>query len=116
MPVSEAANSLGRRRHGALTPVRTFGNGRVCSAEGCGTLLSLYNPSDMCAIHEHRVARIEDAPSRRLLGPLRTVECALSECTSTFTTRNPRRKYCSDSCRMKAFQRRERTERELRAA
>jgi hypothetical protein len=88
----------------------------VCSAEGCDTVLSSYNPTTMCAVHERRVTRIEDAPSRRLLGPLRTVECAFSECVNTFITRNPRRKYCSDSCRMKAFQRRERAEREFRAA
>ncbi len=116
MSVTDAFSSPARRRHGALVPVKTFGNGRVCSADGCDTLLSSYNPTDLCAVHERLVIRIEDAPSRRLLGPLRTVECAFSECTNTFTTRNPRRKYCSDSCRMKAFQRRERAERELRAA
>jgi hypothetical protein len=114
--VSDAAGSLGTRRNGASAPVRTFGPGRVCSAEGCTTVLSLYNPSDLCAVHERRLVRIEDAPSRRLLGPLLVVKCAYDDCGTTFTTRNPRRKYCSDSCRMKAFQRRERAERELRAA
>lgn len=114
--MSEVAESFVRRRHGALAPVRTFGNGRVCSAEGCSTVLSLYNPSDLCAVHDRQLTRVEEEPSRRLLGPLLVAQCAFSECANTFTTRNPRRKYCSDSCRMKAFQRRERTERELRAA
>jgi hypothetical protein len=116
MSVSDATGSLGTRRRGALSPVRTFGHGRVCSAEGCTTVLSLYNPSDFCAVHERRLMRIADAPSRRLLGPLLVVRCAHDDCGTTFTTRNPRRKYCSDSCRMKAFQRRERVGRELRAA
>ncbi len=108
--------SLGTRRNGAFAPVRSFGHGRVCSAEGCTTVLSRYNPSEVCAVHERRLVRIEDAPARRLLGPLLVVQCAFDECEETFATRNPRRKYCSDSCRMKAFQRRERGERALRAA
>jgi len=119
--VTDSAGSFARRRHGTLVPVRTFGNGRVCSAEGCSTVLSLYNPSDLCAVHERHVTHVEEEPSRRLLGPLLVAQCAFSECDNTFATRNPRRKYCSDSCRMKAFQRRERAdrerdERELRAA
>ena len=114
--MTDAAGSLVRRRHGALAPVRTFGNGRVCGAEGCSTVLSLYNPSDMCAVHERQLTHIEEEPSRRLLGPLLVARCAYSECANTFTTRNPRRKYCSDSCRMKAFQRRERTDRDLDVA
>lgn len=112
----EAAANFGRRRHNMLMPVRTFGSGRVCRADGCTTVLSLYNPSDFCALHERHVERLELAPVRRSLGPPVVVQCAFSECGTTFTTRNPRRKYCSDSCRMKAFQRRERSEREARAA
>ena len=110
------AGSFARRRYGALAPLRTFGNGRVCNVESCSTVLSLYNPSDLCAVHERRLTHIEEEPSRRLLGPLLVAQCAFSECANTFTTRNPRRRYCSDSCRMKAFQRRERAEREIRAA
>ena len=108
--------SLGTRRNGAFVPVRTFGHGRVCSANGCTTVLSRYNPSDLCAVHERRLVRIDDVPARRLLGPLLVAQCAFDECEATFATRNPRRKYCSDSCRMKAFQRRERNVRELDAA
>ena len=114
--MTDAAGGFVRRRYGALAPVRTFGNGRVCSAEGCSTVLSLYNPSHLCAVHEHRLTHVEEEPSRRLLGPLLVAQCAFSECANTFTTRNPRRRYCSDSCRMKAFQRRERDDREIRAA
>lgn len=38
--------------HGS--PVRTFGQGRTCKVEGCGTRLSLYNPNVRCSLHEHR--------------------------------------------------------------
>jgi hypothetical protein len=116
MSVSEVAAILGTRRKGAFAHIRTFGHGRVCSAEGCATVLSRYNPSDLCAVHEHRLISIEDVPARRLLGPVLVARCAFDECDATFSTLNPRRKYCSDSCRMKAFQRRERSVRELRAA
>ena len=113
--MSDATAIMSTRRHGAV-PVRTFGYGRVCRAEGCRTVLSRYNPSDLCAVHERDVVRIEESPARRLLGPMLLVNCAFDECEATFATRNPRRKYCSDSCRMKAFQRRERNVRELDAA
>ena len=44
---------------GALAqPVRrpspTYLPGRVCRTKGCGTRLSVYNPTDTCAIHEER--------------------------------------------------------------
>jgi hypothetical protein len=32
---------------------RTYGRGRVCSAAGCGTRLSLYNPNSRCWIHSN---------------------------------------------------------------
>ena len=35
-------------------PARTFGKGRTCKVEGCGTRLSLYNPNARCSLHEHR--------------------------------------------------------------
>ena len=31
---------------------RTYRKGRVCSAEGCGTRLSIYNASRLCWQHE----------------------------------------------------------------
>ena len=30
----------------------TYSPGRVCAAEGCRTLLSIYNPSKLCWPHE----------------------------------------------------------------
>jgi len=47
-----------------------------------------------------------DSPYERL--PLRAVPCAERSCTATFTTRDPRQRYCSSACRYRA--RRTRTE------
>jgi hypothetical protein len=41
---------------------RTYREGRVCDADGCETLLSRYNRSDLCWQHE---------PLRAYLGPVR---------------------------------------------
>jgi hypothetical protein len=30
---------------------KIHGVGRVCAAERCGTVLSVYNPSDLCSVH-----------------------------------------------------------------
>jgi hypothetical protein len=35
-------------------PSATYPPGRVCRVMGCSTRLSLYNPTDTCAIHEER--------------------------------------------------------------
>jgi hypothetical protein len=35
-------------------PLRTYGRGRTCVVEGCGTRLSLYNPTLRCSLHDHR--------------------------------------------------------------
>jgi len=40
-----------RRAPGADPEVRSFGNARVCAAEGCETALSRYNPDDYCSVH-----------------------------------------------------------------
>ena len=32
-------------------PVRTYGRGRVCARQGCGTVLSEYNPDAYCDPH-----------------------------------------------------------------
>jgi hypothetical protein len=73
--------------------------------EGCGTRLSAYNPSNVCALHGgawqeecHRTTRKvtqREEMARR---------CAFAQCGREFTTTNPAKKYCSDACRMKAFQ------------
>jgi len=31
--------------------LRSFGEARVCAAEGCHTTLSRYNPDDYCSVH-----------------------------------------------------------------
>ena len=33
-------------------PTRTYDGGRVCAHEGCGTVLSRYNPDAYCDVHE----------------------------------------------------------------
>lgn len=38
--------SNGRRRR-----LKTFGDGRVCAHDQCDTLLSRYNPNDLCRLH-----------------------------------------------------------------
>lgn len=35
--------------HGA--PARTYRRGRICATSGCGTLLSRYNPTNRCSLH-----------------------------------------------------------------
>ena len=35
-------------------PSPTYPPGRVCRVKGCRTRLSVYNPTDTCAIHEER--------------------------------------------------------------
>jgi hypothetical protein len=32
---------------------RSYRTGRVCSSDGCGTVLSRYNPTAHCSVHEH---------------------------------------------------------------
>ena len=88
-----------------MLKTRTYGLGRICDVEGCGTRLSAYNPSSVCALHDgawqddaHRFARQTDRRdelSRR---------CAFASCGHEFTTTNPAKKYCCDACRMRAFQ------------
>ena len=61
---------------GPLRPrTPTYPPGRVCRTKGCRTRLSVYNPTDLCAIHEerrpfHQYARsgrrAQDAP----MGPM----------------------------------------------
>jgi len=58
-----------REAEARLPPVPFFGHlprrypaGRVCAAEGCGTVLSVYNGGMVCAIHEDRRGRREDRP------------------------------------------------------
>jgi hypothetical protein len=34
-----------------MLKTKTYGIGRICAIEGCGTRLSAYNPSTVCALH-----------------------------------------------------------------
>jgi hypothetical protein len=43
----------------------TYGNGRVCGSEGCETVLSRYNQSDLCWQHEPRHEFISAVLGRR---------------------------------------------------
>ena len=88
-------------------PVRTYGDGRVCAARGCVTLLSRYNPSEFCAVHGRSAVDLGEHRHRRA-APLLTRRCAYAPCGHEFTTANAARKYCSDRCRMRAFQERQR--------
>jgi hypothetical protein len=88
-----------------MLKTRTYGVGRICIVDGCGTRLSAYNPSSVCALHGgawqddyHRGVR---KASRREEISRR---CAFDPCAREFSTTNPAKKYCSDACRMKAFQ------------
>ena len=46
-------------------PSPTYSLGRVCRAKGCSTRLSVYNPTDTCAIHEERRPFLQHARSGR---------------------------------------------------
>ena len=88
-----------------MLKTRTYGAGRICAVEGCGTRLSAYNPSTVCALHggawqedcrraARKVAQREEITRR----------CAFERCGREFVTTNPAKKYCRDACRMRAFQ------------
>ena len=103
-----AHSPRGRSLHSMVDDMlktRTYGAGRICIMDGCETRLSAYNPSSVCALHGaawqddfRRGAR----KSRRSEEVLR--HCTFEPCAREFVTTNPAKKYCCDSCRMKAFQ------------
>ena len=87
--------------------VRSFGGGRVCVAGDCGTILSSYNPSSWCAIHDRL------SPARKWRGtgrPTVSRSCANPACGTVFESANTKRQYCSDTCRGLAFYARRRHE------
>jgi hypothetical protein len=73
--------------------------------DGCGTRLSAYNPSAVCALHgggwQDDFRRTTRKTRHR---EEMTRSCAYEPCGREFVTANPAKKYCSDACRMKAFQ------------
>ena len=88
-----------------MLKAKTYGVGRVCAVKGCGTRLSAYNPSTVCALHTgswqdaYQQAAHKTPPRDEMV---RT--CAFDGCGREFTTTNPAKKYCCDACRMRAFQ------------
>lgn len=86
--------------------IRRYHVGRVCAEPGCDTVLSMYNPSSRCAVHQRRS---DVLPLRRLAA--QEVERGCAQCGARFLTTNPRRKYCSARCRSHAFAARERAAR-----
>lgn len=96
-----------RRQVSQADRVRAHQRGRTCAHEGCETILSIYNPARLCAVH----VKAQNARRRPALA-VREVAC--EQCGLTFESANPHRRYCSDRCRMAAFARRKRTA--LRAA
>jgi hypothetical protein len=42
-------------RRGGKWQVTSYGDQRVCTSAGCGTLLSRYNGSTVCAYHDARI-------------------------------------------------------------
>jgi len=97
-----------------MLKTKTYGIGRICIIDGCGTRLSAYNPSSVCALHGgawqddyHR--NVRKASRREEI----TRRCAFDPCGREFATTNPAKKYCSDACRMKAFQARVMTARRM---
>lgn len=104
-----SAKSLrGRSLHSVaddMLKTRTYGVGRICIMDGCGTRLSAYNPSSVCALHggawQDDFQRSARKSSQR---EEITRRCAFEPCAREFMTTNPAKKYCRDACRMKAFQ------------
>jgi endogenous inhibitor of DNA gyrase (YacG/DUF329 family) len=70
-------------------------------------MLSVYNPSSRCAVHQRQGAIIR---LRRFES--QEVERHCEQCGVSFVTTNPRRKYCSARCRSHAFSEREKVVRE----
>ena len=89
-------------RSSDLIPVHA--HGRVCGKPGCDTRLSIYNPLPFCALHAVQV----NAAPRRAASRSPLEERACGSCGGLFATSNPRRRYCSDACRMKAWTQRSR--------
>jgi hypothetical protein len=84
---------------------KTYGQGRVCIIDGCETRLSAYNPSRICALHRGGWKdELKRATRRRRPREQMTRSCGFDSCGREFVTSNPAKKYCSDACRMKAFQ------------
>jgi hypothetical protein len=88
-----------------MLKTRTYGLGRICAIDGCGTRLSAYNPSNVCALHSGAWQDDDHAGARKASRRDEIMRrCVFESCGREFTTSNPAKKYCSDACRMRAFQ------------
>jgi len=88
-----------------MLKTKTYGLGRICAVEGCGTRLSAYNPAAVCALHDGAWQDDWHAGVRRTSRRDEiTRRCIFEACGREFTTTNPAKKYCCDACRMRAFQ------------
>lgn len=76
---------------------------RTCAADGCTTRLSIYNAQSYCYVHRSLASEPARRP-RMLVAVSFTGNCAYEPCGAPFETTNLARKYCSDRCRMLAFQ------------
>ncbi len=56
--------SVGRRASGTVAMTR-HAEGRVCALHGCATVLSVYNGSRFCALHERARQCTRAAPGGR---------------------------------------------------
>jgi hypothetical protein len=105
-----SAESLrGRSLHSVaddMLKTRTYGVGRICIMDGCGTLLSAYNPSSVCALHGGGAWQDDFQPNAHTSSRRDEISrrCTFEPCGREFMTTNPAKKYCGDACRMRAFQ------------
>jgi hypothetical protein len=91
------------------SPVAVCSRGRACGQGGCETILSIYNPTSYCSLHEH--PQLAVAHPKRRDGNVVEKACAFERCGENFETSNAKRIYCNDRCRMAAFELRRRQER-----
>ena len=61
-PVAPAAGTLDRPVGRPRGHVKDFGEGRVCGAPGCATILSRYNADGLCWAHEQSVRAARSRP------------------------------------------------------
>ena len=91
---------------GRPVKVALYDSARTCAEDDCRTILSAYNPADYCALHERLHPPAKLPRGQRAERPL--IERACPRCGHVFETNNPRRRYCTDACRVGAFQDRRR--------
>jgi hypothetical protein len=103
-----AAPARGRRVN---ERVASFPHGRVCAAADCDTILSTYNPSAYCAIHDVDPGS-RPTRARRPSFACERHRCANLACGRWFKTSNAKRQYCSSRCRSQAFDERRRQSRQ----